>query len=132
MKSALYFLGALVVLGQGTRAVGQTPTYDPWAPFNFRTVEYMPEDQRLPAAETFVAQRIVPGMPLARAVAILEHADIRCGRPVPGAQVVCTTTNLDHRPWETIRDVTWRVRIQSGPDGGVTSATVSRSIVGGL
>jgi hypothetical protein len=100
-------------------------------PFSFRTVEYMPRDERLAMGQAFIARSITPGMPVARAVTVLEHAGVHCGGVGPTGEVDCLRSSFARRPFELMREITWRVRLSSSRDGRVTGAAVSRDVVGG-
>jgi hypothetical protein len=98
-------------------------------PFSFGHVEYMPRDQRVPAAQAFVAKKLPPGTPIASALEILRRADGSCRTPnAAGKPITCTHASFEHRPLSAeLTDVIWIVKIIPSADGTVASATVQRS-----
>ncbi|HEY2050199.1 MAG TPA: hypothetical protein VGH03_12725 [Caulobacteraceae bacterium] len=100
--------------------------------FNFNGVEYMPHDQRVPAAKAFVADELSPGTPVASALKILRHADAYCRTSAqPGATITCTHRSFERHPMGAdMVDVSWTVKVTPAPDGTVAHATVSRSTDG--
>ena len=100
--------------------------------FNFNGVEYMPHDQRVPAAKAFVADELSPGTPVASALKILRHADAYCRTPDhAGATITCTHESFERHPMGAdMVDVSWIVKITPSAAGTVASATVRRSTNG--
>ena len=101
--------------------------------FKFAGVEYMSSDQRLPAAQAFVARVASPGTRLRHAVAAVERAGAAC-RPAAdqGGVVTCKYDALRKRPGETESDIVWTVQITPTRQGAVGSATVQRDKAGGI
>ena len=101
-------------------------------PFSFAGVEFMPRDQRVPAAQAFVAEKLPPGTPIASALETLRRASAFCRTPhAPSEPIICTHRSFQRRPLETeLVDVTWTVEITPSADGTVARATVRRSTVG--
>jgi hypothetical protein len=100
--------------------------------FSFGGVEYMPSDQRMPAAQTFVADELTPGTPVASALHILRKADAYCRTPAQaGATITCTHASFERHPeGADLVDVNWVVKVTPSADGTVARATVSRSTDG--
>jgi hypothetical protein len=98
-------------------------------PFSFAHVEYMPRDQRVPAAQAFVAKKLPPGTPIASALETLRRASASCRTPSASSEpITCTHASFEHRALSTeLTDVTWIVKIIPSADGTVASATVQRS-----
>jgi hypothetical protein len=100
--------------------------------FSFIGVEFMPEDQRQPAAEAFVSANLAPGTPLATAEAALSRAGAYCGhgRRADGV-IVCSLTSVVANSGEDSQgEVTWRVEITPDANGAVRTASVRRLTAG--
>jgi hypothetical protein len=95
-------------------------------PFSFKTVEFMAESQREPAAKAFVHDTIKPGMPIAAAIAALKTAGAYCHKP-KGGRLQCTHTSFQRHPFHDFTDVNWTVTVLATPDGRVSSADVVRT-----
>jgi hypothetical protein len=100
--------------------------------FSFGGVEYLPSDQRVPAAQAFVADQLTPGTPVASALHILRKADAYCRTPgQSGATITCTHASFErHAEGADLVDVKWIVKVTPSADGTVAHATVSRSTDG--
>ena len=98
-------------------------------PFSFTSVEFMDRDQRLPAAQAFLARNLTPGMPMSAAVTILRRAGTYCHAPRDGV-VTCTHSSMQRHPAEDLQDVTWTVKLTPASDGALGLATVSRAVAG--
>jgi hypothetical protein len=97
-------------------------------PFSFIAVEFMPHDQKLAAAQAFVAANAAPGTPIRIAEAALSRAGVYChgGRVVNGV-VSCTLTSVAADSGnDSQHEVTWRVQITPDANGAVAAATVGR------
>ncbi len=106
-------------------AMAQTPA------FNFRSVEYLPVEQRAPAAQAFLAAKAPVGAPMAVAVQAVRHAGAYCPTPrTPDAPVSCISTSLVRDPGGVLSDVAWRVHLTPSSDGAVAEADVSRTRAG--
>jgi hypothetical protein len=95
------------------------------APF-FNGVEYLPRDQREPAAQAFVAGAAPPGRPLSTAVADIRKAGAYCRPAASTSDVTCVSRSLEHNPGEHLDEVSWTVRITPDAAGNVVSASVVR------
>ena len=97
-------------------------------PFSFTAVEFMPHDQRLPAAQAFVAASAAPGTPIRVAEASLSRAGAYChGGRGPDSVVSCSLTSVVADSGEDSQhEVTWRVQITPDTNGAVADATVRR------
>lgn len=100
--------------------------------FSFSGVEYMPRDQRVAAAQAFVADELTPGTPVPTALQVLRRADAYCRTPgQQGATITCTHASFErHAEGADLVDVNWLVKITPSADGTVAKATVSRSTDG--
>ncbi|HSZ53503.1 MAG TPA: hypothetical protein VK801_18190 [Caulobacteraceae bacterium] len=100
--------------------------------FNFTHVEFMPSDQRVPAAKAFVADELPPGTPIASALHILRKADAYCRTPgQQGATITCTHASFERHPdGADLVDVNWTVKVTPSSNGTVAKAIVSRSTDG--
>jgi hypothetical protein len=98
------------------------------ASFSFRSVEFLPADQRQPAAEAFMQRTVVQGMPLAQAVAALRSAGAYCHAPRAGV-VSCIHASTERHVGHDLTDVIWRIRL-TAPQGAVTAATLRRTTAG--
>ena len=103
-------------------------------PFSFAGVEFLPRDQRVPAAQTFVAEKLPPGTPIASAIEALRRASAFCRAPrAPSQPIICTHASFDRHPlFAQLANVTWTVKVIPSADGRVAEATVRRSINGGF
>ncbi|HSZ53502.1 MAG TPA: hypothetical protein VK801_18185 [Caulobacteraceae bacterium] len=101
-------------------------------PFSFAGVEYLTHDQRVPAAQAFVAEKLPPGTPIASALETLRRASAFCRTPrAPGEPITCTHASFDRDPlYAQLADVTWTVKVTPSADGTVAAATVRRSTNG--
>lgn len=101
-------------------------------PFSFAGVEYLPRDQRVPAARAFVADKLAPGTPMASALKVLRRADLYCRAPDRrGATITCTHGSFERPPLSAeLIDVTWTVKVTPSADGRVAQASVRRSTNG--
>ncbi|HEY1930168.1 MAG TPA: hypothetical protein VGG92_22080 [Caulobacteraceae bacterium] len=101
-------------------------------PFSFAGVEFMPRDQRVPAAQAFVAEKLPPGTPIASALETLRRASAFCRRPrAPSDPITCIHPSFDRDPlYAQLADVTWTVKVTPSADGTVAAATVRRSTNG--
>ncbi|MHB8283064.1 MAG: hypothetical protein ACYDD1_00120 [Caulobacteraceae bacterium] len=95
-------------------------------PFSFRSVEYMPRDQREHLARVFVRENITPGMPMADALRAAKTAGAYCHPAAADGVVDCTSTSSEHHPGEHLSDVTWKVHIIP-VNGAVQAASVTRT-----
>ena len=98
-------------------------------PFSFHSVEFMDRDQRLPAAQAFVAGNLTPGMPMDGAVMVLRRAGAYCRKP-QGGVVSCIHSSMQRHPGQDLQDVTWTVVLTSTPSNTLAAATVSREVAG--
>lgn len=98
-------------------------------PFSFRTVEFMPRDQREAAAAAFVGSAIRPGLSGSEARLRLRRAGLSCHRAI-AAQLACTTNSLERHPGHDLTDVVWTVSVSLGNDGNVVKASVARTTAG--
>jgi hypothetical protein len=114
------FAMATALLAAGATAAAQAE------PFSFKTVEFMAESQREPAARAFVHDAIQPGMPIAAAIQALKTAGAFC-HPPKGDRVLCTHSSFQRHPFHDFTDVTWTVTVLAAPDGRVSSAEVVRT-----
>jgi hypothetical protein len=122
------FVGVATVAFVGLTAVAAAAQQ----PFSFTAVEFMPRDQRLAAAQAFVAATAAPGTPIRVAEAALSRAGVYChgGRVVNGV-VSCTLTSVvGHSDEKSENEVTWRVQITPDANGAVAAATVNRTTLG--
>ena len=98
-------------------------------PFNFNNVEYMPIEQREPAARAFLAQAVPLGTPLPMAKTTLEHAGAFCPAAMNGA-LHCSYSSMQRHPGEDEQDVIWKIEVQGGGVGRAQTASVTRTIRG--
>jgi hypothetical protein len=96
--------------------------------FSFRTVEFLPADQREAAVGDFMQHNVVQGMPLAQAVAALQSAGAYCHAPRDG-EVNCIHSFVERPIDHGLLDVVWRVRLTAA-QGAVTAATVRHTVAG--
>jgi hypothetical protein len=101
-------------------------------PFSFDHVEYMPRDQRVPAAKAFVAEKLPPGTPIASALETLRKANATCRTPSASSEpITCTHRSFERHPnGADMVDVSWIVKVTPTAAGTVASATVRRSTNG--
>jgi hypothetical protein len=111
---------AAASLAAGSAALAQA------TPFSFKTVEFMAEDQREPAARAFVHDNVQPGMPIDAAIEVLRKAGAFC-HPRKGGRVLCTHSSFQRHPFHDLTDVNWTVTVVATPDGRVGSADVVRT-----
>jgi hypothetical protein len=111
---------AMATLGSGSAALAQAQ------PFSFKTVEFMAESQREPAAKAFVQDNIHPGMTIDAATKVLQAAGAFC-HPRKGGRVLCTHSSFQRHPFHDFTDVNWTVTVIATPDGLVSSADVART-----
>ena len=99
--------------------------------FSFRAVEFLPAEERVLAAEHFIASNIRPGMPLALAERVIGKADAHC-RPHadPTAPILCTYSVTNQRPGLDPHRPDDVVEPFAGPDATVAGASVSRGRYG--
>ena len=119
--SAALAAGA-AILAVGGVALAQT------RPFSFRTVEYMPRDQREPVAQGYVASHFSPGMPMGEAVATARAAGTYCHPMRADGEVDCVANSFQRHPGDLLRDVSWTLHLQPGPDGRLIQASVVRTV----
>jgi len=99
--------------------------------FDFYGVEFMPREERVPAAKKFLDRHVKPGMPIGAAIDVVSKAGTACGpAPAHGGVVQCSTHSVQRHPGLAVQDVTWQVRIDVAPDGTVVGATVTRTTTG--
>ncbi len=109
-------MGLTLVAGAASAAPGS---------FSFRSVEYLPQDEREAAAQAFIGAQVTSGMPVATAVDILRKAGTDCSA-VQSGQVRCSFTSAEQRPDEDLGDVSWIVLITPTADKTVSSASLQR------
>ncbi len=116
---------AAVALAATLLATGSAALAQPGA-FSFKSVEFMAESQREPAAMAFIQDNIHPGMAVDAATQVLKKAGAFCHAP-HGGQVLCTHSSFQRHPFHDLTDVTWTVTLVTTPDGMVSSADVVRT-----
>lgn len=116
---------ASLTLATASLAAGSTAAAQA-EPFSFKTVEFMAESQREPAARAFVHDNIQPGMPIGAAIQALKTAGAFCHAP-KGGRVLCTHSSFQRHPFHDFTDVTWTVTVTTTPDGRVDGADVART-----
>ena len=121
-------IAAMIVTAASLAAAAQASA----RPFSFAGVEYLPHDERVPAAQAFVAEKLPPGTPIASALETLRRANAFCRRPrAPSEPITCTHASFDRHPlYAQLADVTWTVKVVPSADGTVARATVRRSTNG--
>ncbi|HEY2050201.1 MAG TPA: hypothetical protein VGH03_12735 [Caulobacteraceae bacterium] len=121
-------IAATIVIAASLAAAAQVNA----RPFSFAGVEFMSRDQRVPAAQAFVAENLPPGTPIASALETLRRARAFCRTPhAPSEPIICTHRSFDRPPLDSeFIDVTWTVKVIPTADGTVARATVRRSTVG--
>lgn len=96
--------------------------------FTFRGIEFMPSDDRIPAAQTFLARQLPTGLPIAEAIRRLKKADANCAaHPGANAGFKCQWSMLEHPTGHDLGEVTWTVNFTQDGQGRLASATVERS-----
>ncbi len=99
--------------------------------FSFRSVEYLPLEQREPSARAFLRDQVRPGMPVAAAVARVRRAGATCRPELFRDHVIrCSFTTPEQLPDEHLGDITWVVEITSSADRTVVAASVRRQKAG--
>jgi hypothetical protein len=121
-------IAAMIVTAASLAAAGHVNA----RPFSFAGVEFMSHDQRVPAAQAFVAEKLPPGTPIASALETLRRASAFCRTPHSSSEpIICTHRSFDRPPLDSeLVDVTWTVKVTPSADGTVARATVRRSTVG--
>ena len=114
-----------LLFGVTSSAIAEAQTQ----PFNFKDVEFMQAEKRVPAARAFLMQAIQPGMPLSLAKATLERAGAFCPSADAGG-LHCTHASMQRHPGEDEQDVIWKIDVLGDPAGRVASAAVVRTING--
>jgi hypothetical protein len=100
--------------------------------FSFKSVEFLPREQRLPAVQAFVDQNVVVGQPIAPALEAIRKAGAYCPAPkAPHRTFVCTHSSFQRHPGAGLDDVTWRVRVRPADDNTIAVVAVSRTKSGG-
>lgn len=120
----------LAVLAAGVLSAAAGAAVPQPGPFSFDQVEFMPREQRDPAARAFLNQTVVKGMPMASAVAAVRRARTICHGHKDGS-VVCSHVSFRRPPGFALEDVSWDVRIYPDAKGAVDRFTVSRTVYGG-
>jgi hypothetical protein len=115
-------LGAALVLAACTAYPGGAEAHG----FSFRSVEYMPRGQRVPAAQAFVAANITPGMPMPAAESVLRDAGVFCDASPDGGIACSKTSMVAHSDQKSEEDIQWQVRVTPDASGNVSSASVRR------
>jgi hypothetical protein len=96
--------------------------------FSFRGVEFMPRDQREPAARAFVAQHAAPGASMNAAIDAIKMAGAHCSYSVGTKDaIVCTASSLQRHPGEDLTDIQWKVIIFPSANGTVDHTAVVRT-----
>jgi hypothetical protein len=122
----LYLAGALAAVGLAAGCAMAEPRI-----FSFRSIEFMQAERRQPAAETFVADHIKPGMATADALVLLRQTGLSCRPKKRAADTTeCVVVSLEHNPDSDLHEIWWTVDVVSTPGGTVASATVNRSQYG--
>jgi hypothetical protein len=100
--------------------------------FSFNAVEFMPSDQRMPAAQAFVSQNVATGTPVPVALQVLRKAGAYCQTPRDAADAIsCVHPSFQKHPDDAgTLDIDWVVRITPATDGTVDAATVKREVSG--
>ncbi|WP_158915143.1 hypothetical protein [Caulobacter sp. S45] len=123
--NAVRVLAATLLFTAASSALA-TPTR-----FTFESAEFMPLEQREPAARAFFAQNISVGMPVQAATQVVRKAGAFCRLPsAQGGAISCTHSSFEHRPGMSLDEITWKIQITPAADGTVAAASVSRTKAG--
>jgi hypothetical protein len=124
---AANILGRMSLISAATLTFTPNATQAADSAFSFRSVEYMPLEQREPRARAFLREQVPLGLPVATAVARVRRAGATC-RPetLPDHTIRCSYTSIERLPDEQLDDITWVVEITSGADRTVVAASVRR------
>lgn len=96
--------------------------------FTFRGVEFIASDERIAAAQAFVAQQLPKGLPIPEAVRRLKRADAFCkGYQPADAELKCQSSMVVHPTGLELGEVTWTVRLTQDGQGLLANAIVERS-----
>jgi hypothetical protein len=99
--------------------------------FTFTDAEFMPANNGIEAAHSFIADQLTRGLPMALAIARVEKAQASCHAAAGGAEmVICEHYTLDRPVGGDLGENVWTVHLTPGPNGLLDDATVSRSRVG--
>jgi len=101
--------------------------------FSFPSAEFMPGDDGMRAAQSFMRDQLPPGLPMSVAIARAERAQVSCHIPtIRDAAVTCEYFILARPVGGDLGENIWTVKLFPEPDGTLADATVSRTRAGML
>jgi hypothetical protein len=127
IRLAASAFAAVALLGGGVAHASIFPRV-----FSFNAVEFMPSDQRMPAAQAFVSQNVATGTPVPVALQVLRKAGAYCRTSKDAADAIsCVHPSFQKHPDDAgTLDIDWVVRITPTTDGTVAAASVNREVSG--